>query len=768
MYNKPGSQCKPTPAPTARRRALCAAVSIALAGGLAAHAPAQSFPAQFALNTLDGSNGVALDGERDRDLSGESVSNIGDINGDGIDDVIVGAAFAGPNGTQSGRSYVVFGRRDGFDPNVQLSALDGSNGFVLDGEAAGDLAGATLAAAGDVNADGIDDLIIGAPRADPNGPVSGRSYVVFGRTEGFEANLQLSALDGSDGFKLDGEAAYDSAGKSVSGAGDVNGDGIDDLAIGASGADFNGFNSGRSYVVFGSSEGFESTVQLSALDGTDGIRIDGEAADNGAGVSVAAAGDVNADGIDDLVIGAPRADPNGSLSGRSYVVFGRTEGFEATVQLSALDGSNGFRLDGEAVNDFSGQSVSGAGDVNGDGIDDLLIGSYDDLFSPPLSGRSHVVFGDPDGFDATLQLSALDGGDGFKLDGSPGDYTGPSVSSAGDINGDGVHDLVIGAEYADPNGNNSGRSYVVFGTAGELFSPVELLSLDGTDGFKLVGEMPGDRSGGAVSAAGDVNGDGVDDVIIGARRADPNGDRSGRSYVVFGRVTGTPVLDFGGMKVIDFGAELVGSTGSSRTLELSNPGTGLVEVDTIDIAEPAFSITGGDCGPLPIRIPVDGSCALALRFAPDAAGSVTAEMRFAGTSVTSPDSVFLQATGLPAPVVMLMPDPLAFGDVAAGGAAVETLVVENTGEGVLEPGAVSILGDNADDFGVVLDGCAGAQLASGDFCAIDVEFAPGAPGVRSAMLRLDSNAPSSPHPVSMRGSSGVVFADGFEDRRTNE
>ncbi len=137
---------------------------------------------------------------------------------------------------------------------LELSALDGSNGFVVNGVAASDQSGFSVSAAGDVNGDGIDDLLIGAPNADPNGTQSGASYVVFGSSAGFSSPLELSALDGSNGFVVNGVAVVDDSGRSVSAAGDVNGDGVDDLLIGAPGADPNGFLSGASYVVFGEQE----------------------------------------------------------------------------------------------------------------------------------------------------------------------------------------------------------------------------------------------------------------------------------------------------------------------------------------------------------------------------------------------------------------------------------------------------------------------------------------------------------------------------------
>jgi len=351
-----------------------------------------------------------------------------------------------------------------FEPVVQLSSLNGSTGFRLDGVTAYDRSGRSVSAAGDVNGDGIDDLLIGADRADSNGTDSGASYVVFGRSTAFASVINLSSLDGSTGFRLDGATSREYSGRSVSAAGDVNGDGIDDLLIGAWGADTNGTDSGSSYVVFGRSTAFASTIDLSSLDGSSGFRLDGVSADDNSGHSVSAAGDVNGDGIDDLLIGAYRADTNGSNSGSSYVVFGRSTAFVSTINLSSLDGSTGFRLDGVTTDDRSGYSVSAAGDVNGDGIDDLLIGAYGADPNGSDSGSSYVVFGRRSAFASIINLSSLGGGSGFRLDGvSAGDNSGRAVSAAGDVNGDGIDDLLIGAYSASPNGSLSGSSYVVFG-----------------------------------------------------------------------------------------------------------------------------------------------------------------------------------------------------------------------------------------------------------------------------------------------------------------
>jgi hypothetical protein len=543
------------------------------------------FPAAFELRSLDpraggdGSAGFILRGIDANDYSGYSVSGAGDVNGDGRDDLIIGATGGDPNDHQDGgESYVVFGRTGDFPAAFELRSLhpgaggDGSAGFILKGIDQGDRTGSAVSGAGDINGDGLDDLLIVARRGEPNGQLeAGETYVVFGRAQGFPAAFELRRLDpaaggdGSAGFILKGIDADDYSGSSVSEAGDVNGDGIDDLIIGARGGDTNGPDAGESYVVFGRTTSFPAAFELSSLDpaeggdGSEGFILNGIDIGDQSGSSVSGTGDVNGDGVDDLLIGAPGAGANANHSGESYVVFGRATGFPAVFELSDLaagDGSAGFILEGIDQRDSSGRSVSGAGDVNGDGAADLLIGA---MTADPLggfvdAGESYVVFGRAEGFPAVFELGSLDpaaGGDGsagFILQGiNVRDFSGVSVSGAGDVNGDGFDDLLIGAYWADPSGRQeAGESYVVFGRATDFPAAFKLSSLhpgaggDGSAGVMFKGIDAGDSSGRSVSGAGDMNGDGLDDLFIGARLADVNGQSgAGESYVVFGRPPAT-------------------------------------------------------------------------------------------------------------------------------------------------------------------------------------------------------------------------------------
>lgn len=485
-----------------------------------------------------GLGGFVINGVSANDNSGWSVSNAGDVNGDGLDDLIVGAPLVDTSGNFAGASFVVFGKTTG--TAVELSAIAlGNGGFVINGVTEFDQAGKSVSAAGDVNGDGLADLIVGAYSRDANDYDFGASYVVFGKTDGAPVSLQ-NIEGGEGGFAIRGVSPHDRSGGSVSTAGDVNGDGLDDLIVGATGV---GNYIGASYVVFGKAN--STAVNLSTL-GDGGFVINGVTEYGVSGSSVSGAGDVNGDGLDDLIVGAIGENQNGENSGASYVVFGKTSA--TAVQLRDIEGGegNGFVIKGGSAEDNSGYSVSTAGDVNGDGLDDLIIGARQAGANGSFSGASYVVFGKAN--RTAVELSAMDNG-GFVINGISGERSGFSVSSAGDVNGDGLDDLIIGAPYSS-GASPTGSSYVVFGKSSN--TAVELSTIaTGDGGFVIRGAVPAsfndvsgnDFAGRSVSAAGDVNGDGFADLIIGAPYDDPNlpigGDpnnqgAAGASFVVFG------------------------------------------------------------------------------------------------------------------------------------------------------------------------------------------------------------------------------------------
>jgi hypothetical protein len=228
---------------------------------------------------------------------------------------------------------------------------------------------------------------------------------------------------------------------------------------------------------------------------------------------------------------------------KAYVVFGKKGlGSAGSIDLRDINGTNGFVLNADRFFSYS-FSVSAAGDVNDDGVDDLLIGvSMSGMLSLAQAGKCYVLFGRTGlGSNGTVQLSSLDGREGFALEGERmEDYLG-SVAKGGDVNGDGIADLVIGAPGADPNEKSTaGKVYVIFGAKGlGSNGNFALSSLDGTNGFVLNGAQAGYLTGSTVAGSGDVNGDGVDDLFMTSLIE--NLLTPSKVYVVFGRKLATPI-----------------------------------------------------------------------------------------------------------------------------------------------------------------------------------------------------------------------------------
>lgn len=412
---------------------------------------------------------------------GWSVSSVGDVNGDGYPDVIVGACRYDNGEIDEGRAYVYHGSAAG---------LCTSPDWTAESDQAGAYFGISVSSAGDVNGDGYSDVIVGAYYYD-NGEINeGRAYVYHGSVTGLSAMPDWTAESDQVSARF---------GHSVSTAGDVNGDGYSDVIASALNYDNGQTDEGRAYVYHGSIAGLSATPDWIA----ESDQIEAEF-----GISVSSAGDVNGDGYSDIVVGAYRYD-NGQIDeGRAYVYHGSAAGLSLIPDWTAESDQAGA---------YFGVSVSSAGDVNGDGYSDVIVGAvwYDN--GQTNEGRAYVYHGSATGLSVTPGWTAESdqAGAGF----------GNSVSSAGDVNGDGYSDVIVGARDYD----DEGRAFVYHGSA---------VGLSLTPNWTAGSDQTGAWFGHSVSTAGDMNGDGYSDVIVGAYWYDNGEINEGRAYTYVGSAMG--------------------------------------------------------------------------------------------------------------------------------------------------------------------------------------------------------------------------------------
>jgi len=427
---------------------LWAALTMLAAESLPAHAAFTGTPAWTMSDTQVGSR------------YGWAVSAAGDINGDGFSDAIVGAPRYDAGETDEGRVLIYLGSPTGFSTSIAHR---------IESNEPNALFGLALGAAGDVNADGYGDVIVGAPEYSGGEALEGRAQVFFGSPTGLLVE---------PAWTMDSNIAGALFGESVSTAGDVNGDGYDDILIGADGVD--GF-AGAAYLYLGGPTG---PARTPAWIGTSGK------ADSQYGFAVASAGDVNADGYDDVVVGAPYLDSAEDTEGRVYVYHGGPTGLGATPA---------WTKESNTPAQLFGYSVQTAGDTNGDGYADVVIGAPGYANGETGEGRALLFRGSAAGLEVNPAWSV----ESDQVEA----YLGTSVSTAGDVNGDGFADVVIGASRFENGETDEGAAFLHLGSPG---------GLDVTPALRVEADHSDALFGATVMTAGDVNGDGFSEFIAGA------------------------------------------------------------------------------------------------------------------------------------------------------------------------------------------------------------------------------------------------------------
>lgn len=391
-------------------------------------------------------------GESAENDFGFAVASAGDVNDDGTPDIIIGAHSNNAGGPAAGRVYV-------------FSGLNGDTLHIFTGDSAFVQFGISVAGIGDINGDEFDDVLIGASAAGPHSAGAGRVFAYSGQT-------------GDLLYIVTGEASGDRFGQSLAALGDLDGDSINDFITGAFFNDATGDNAGRAYV-------------YSGANGAPLDTVSGEAAGDWFGAAVGNAGDVNNDGTPDIIVGAPLSDSGGFGAGRAYV-------------FSGADWSRLYTWSGTGTFDQLGYAVSGVGDVNNDGFDDLIVGAPIDQ-DGSFRGKA-FVFSGADG----LTLHFLIGED-------INDEFGESVAGIPDANGDGLPDFLIGTRYGGPA--QAGRAYAYAGTDGSLIGFYE--GIDGSDFF-----------GHSFAPYADLDGDGWPEIIVGSSGKDANGENAGAAFVL--------------------------------------------------------------------------------------------------------------------------------------------------------------------------------------------------------------------------------------------
>ena len=427
-----------------------------------------------------------------------------DVGGDGKSDIVTGA----PGANSAGEVYLFFS--DSIQGELNGSDISTSSaGKTFTGESAGDLFGHAVAIAGDINGDEYADIIVGAPDAQSGGDNAGKAYIYFGGPP--------SLMDTAADVIISGTDSSDNVGYSVSPAGDVNNDGFDDIIISARNRYQSGNPyAGEAYIFYGGSSLTNKDGYPDLLAEDADVILKGEKAQDKFGSSVSWAGDFNKDGYDDVIVGAPLADVSiNDTRGRAYIYYGGT----------AMDSTADVKITGAANFDQLGYSLSRAGDMNGDGYGDVVIGApmADMDIGGDNKGKAYIIYGGGSAvgsIDLAASSASVTVLSGFEVH----EFFGTSVGYGSDVNNDGYSDVVVGGQYLGMNSAFTGRAYVYLGGA----------SVDNTPDVTFISENQEDRFGTAVAGAGDVNGDGYYDVLVGAYLSDGDGSDRGRASLYLG------------------------------------------------------------------------------------------------------------------------------------------------------------------------------------------------------------------------------------------